>query len=362
MENINQEKQGDKETLKNISTVFISYNQDSGNDVADEIENKLKQIALVFRDKTSLSYWDSIGNFMKSIRKQDFIVFIVTDKYLKSTGCMLEVFEALKDEDWISKCMFVIKDDAKATYDSAKHADYYLFWKERESKLQEAINIISNPVLCKSVVKELEVVRHIQDCLSDFMDAIKDKLNPSLDDAINAIYNRVSQYSCDHEYKYMIEDKMFFKDESLECEISKLDEIDSLKYYNVRSTLEWITDLRKMGDIVSFDLESTLSIDDSKDRLDQYKVFEKALFAMQRVYKYELYIYEFLLSDVGIKMDLSMELGGVVNGFIDSIKELCDFYLDKDDTWNAVEKNNKIFSELYFGIETLKEELLEKMR
>lgn len=88
MENINQEKQGDKETLKNISTVFISYNQDSGNDVADEIENKLKQIALVFRDKISLSYWDSIGNFMKSIRKQDFIVFIVTDKYLKSTGCI----------------------------------------------------------------------------------------------------------------------------------------------------------------------------------------------------------------------------------------------------------------------------------
>ena len=52
----------------------------------------------------------------------------------------------------------------------------------------------------------------------------------------------------------------------------------------------------------------------------------------------------------------------MVNGFIDSIKELCDFYLDKDYTWNAVEKNNKIFSELYFGIETLKEELLEKMR
>ena len=66
------------EELQMKPTVFISYNWDSS-DLANEIENKIKPYADVKRDKTKIKPWGNITEFMKSIRKQDFAVLIITD-------------------------------------------------------------------------------------------------------------------------------------------------------------------------------------------------------------------------------------------------------------------------------------------
>lgn len=87
-----------KSVMKKKPTVFISYNQKSGDAIADQIQNRLASIAHIARDKTSIHDWGSIKDFMRSIRNQDLVVMIITAEYLESSGCMFEVVEAMKDD------------------------------------------------------------------------------------------------------------------------------------------------------------------------------------------------------------------------------------------------------------------------
>lgn len=97
---------------KERPTVFISYNQDSSREFVDSLQKQLQSCATVIRDKTSMKEWESFADFMKSIRKQDFVVLVITPEYLKSMACMYEVSELLKDEDWREKVMFAVIDSS----------------------------------------------------------------------------------------------------------------------------------------------------------------------------------------------------------------------------------------------------------
>lgn len=99
-------------------TVFISYNQKSGDAIADQIQNRLASIACIVRDKTSIPDWGSIKAFMKSIRSQDLVVMIITAEYLESFGCMFEVAEVMKDDSWNKHTMFVVSDGITDIYNS----------------------------------------------------------------------------------------------------------------------------------------------------------------------------------------------------------------------------------------------------
>ncbi len=69
-------------------TVFISCNQDSADALANQVENHLKSVEKVLRNKSSIAVWGSIIDFMKQILKQDMVVMLVTEKYLQSTGAL----------------------------------------------------------------------------------------------------------------------------------------------------------------------------------------------------------------------------------------------------------------------------------
>ncbi len=69
-------------------TVFISCNQDSADALANQVENHLKSVDKVLRNKSSIAVWGSIIDFMKQILKQDMVVMLVTEKYLQSTGAL----------------------------------------------------------------------------------------------------------------------------------------------------------------------------------------------------------------------------------------------------------------------------------
>lgn len=82
------------------ATIFLSYTH-ADSIIAEKIENALKVLGYdVKRDIRNVEKWEDMQEFMKSIRKQDYAVFLVSDKYLHSINCLYEIMQFMKDENF----------------------------------------------------------------------------------------------------------------------------------------------------------------------------------------------------------------------------------------------------------------------
>lgn len=177
----------------NKPTVFISYNWGSDK-IANELESNLSEFACVKRDKSSVDAWESLVQFMNSIREQDFAVLIISDKYLKSVNCMYEVMQLMKDNTWEQKVMFIVEDSACGIYNTEKQLDYIGYWENRGKELSESIKK-HDPAAIAEQSNELKKVNMIKLQIGEFMGKVKDVSNPDINLAVDAVVNRVNKLS-----------------------------------------------------------------------------------------------------------------------------------------------------------------------
>lgn len=170
-------------------TIFLSYNWGSDR-TADEVEKRLKSIADVLRDKSSIGPWGSLTKFMKGIRTTDLVVVIISDAYLKSVACLYEIMQLLKDDNWISHSMFLVEDSAKGLYKTVGQLEYVKYWASERDELEKALEGI-NPALVTSQADDLKKIQLIQLNINDFMKSVADRNNPDLTQAIEAVEKRV---------------------------------------------------------------------------------------------------------------------------------------------------------------------------
>lgn len=171
-----------------LPSVFISYNWDNDN-VASEVETALSGKAVVRRDKKDIPDWGSLSDFMKSIRKQDFAVLVISEPYLKSSACLFEVMQLMKDEDWNEKAMYVVLRGSNI-YNSLGRADYISYWAEHCKKLDATIT--SLPASATSELNlDLRKAVTIRDNIGEFLTKVADTSNPDPDKVIRAIISRV---------------------------------------------------------------------------------------------------------------------------------------------------------------------------
>lgn len=170
-------------------TVFISYNWGS-DAIADEVEKRLSSIAMVLRDKKSITPWGSISDFMKRIRETDLVVVIVSDEYLKSIACLYEIMQLLKEDDWISHSMFLVEKNATGIYKPQGQLKYVKYWEDERKILEDAL-VEFSPALVAAQAEDLKKIQEIQLKINDFMKCVADCNNPDLDKAMDAIEQRV---------------------------------------------------------------------------------------------------------------------------------------------------------------------------
>ena len=192
-----QSDQGLQNTKDNVSkpTVFISYNWGSDK-MADEVEKRLKPIAEVLRDKSSIRPWGSIKEFMNKIRDTDLVVVIISDAYLKSTACLYEIMQLLKNKKWISQAMFLVEDSAKGIYKPAKQLEYVRFWNTERDSLKNELEGM-DPSLVIYQAEELNKISLIQLNINEFMKSVADRNNPDIVQALDAIERRVKNNCLD---------------------------------------------------------------------------------------------------------------------------------------------------------------------
>ena len=130
--------------------VYISY---AGNDATDDytnsrdeivkkIGNLLEQKNLHAREyKRDVHYKDGLEDYMEDIAYADFIILLVSEKYLKSEYCMYEAVELINhNKRGLKEKIFpVVLQDAQI-FDTDKHIAYIDYWdklsRELENKLQ----------------------------------------------------------------------------------------------------------------------------------------------------------------------------------------------------------------------------------
>lgn len=178
------------EPKKDLPSVFVSYNHGSS-DFVDKIEKSLAGICNIKRDKNEIGDWGSISDFMKTIRKEDFAVLVITDKYLKSTACLFEVVQLMKDENWDKNTMYVVMEDAKAIYSVVEQLRYIKYWTSYCEELSDAIKVLPPETTYKQS-EELKKATTIKNEIGEFLNKVSDANNPSTDEVISRIKHRIN--------------------------------------------------------------------------------------------------------------------------------------------------------------------------
>lgn len=148
--------------------VFISYAWGGESEkVAEEIEARLTAQGIdLIRDKTDLGFKGLIREFMERIGQGNFVVLIISDKYLKSKNCMFELLEVAKKGEFHNRVFPVVLPDANI-YDSLVLIDYYHFWQQKISDLNAKIKTLSDLSDTRKVIEELDLYTDIRAAIDD---------------------------------------------------------------------------------------------------------------------------------------------------------------------------------------------------
>jgi hypothetical protein len=176
---------------KNIS-IFISYSSDDGK-VVDELDKKLQKYGYkIERDIRDLDYTQSIKEeFMKRIRKTDYSIIILSDRFLTSENCMREFFEFIKDDNYKDRIIPVILDSAKDIWGDNKGIEYTIFWKNKEINFKEQLERIDEESK-SGYIEELRYISMIKDSIGEVIKIFRDMKIFDIND--KNIAERISHY------------------------------------------------------------------------------------------------------------------------------------------------------------------------
>lgn len=184
-----------------IKKVFLSY---CHNDkcIADIIEENLnkqtKGQVLISRDIRDIEYKDDIEKFMQTIEQHDFAITIVSDKYLKSRGCMYEISELMRNRKYFDKLLFVVLSASdKIYYDSTAEIsditadiysinrfNYIKYWEAENEKINKLNSEITSIALKQGIVDEAKKIAIISQNIAEFLEKLNKSLGKSFDEML----------------------------------------------------------------------------------------------------------------------------------------------------------------------------------
>ena len=166
--------------MRKKRSVFISH---AGEEIklAERFKKSLEPYGYqVILDKDDLNFWDNINEFMKSIRKTDYVLLIVSDHYLHSEYCLHEVQELLKDDCKQKIFPVIIYESVKEeVFQDTYRAKIIKYWEEREDDLKEKIDEIKELQHKNGLIESYNKVLNYANIVDVFLKKISDMFLPS---------------------------------------------------------------------------------------------------------------------------------------------------------------------------------------
>ena len=122
--------------------IYISYAWGGESErLTDLVESVLrKKNYNVKRDRKDIHYKDNIDEFQRRLGRSSCIVVIISDSFLKSENCMLEMLYIEGHEDVWKRIFPIVLDDARGIYETEERPSYFNYWKEKADRFGNALN------------------------------------------------------------------------------------------------------------------------------------------------------------------------------------------------------------------------------
>jgi hypothetical protein len=179
--------------------VFVSYCHADMTKVR-KIEEDLGSAGVeLVCDERALGYTDDLESYMKKIRATNYALILVSDSFLRSTNCMFEVHEFLKDETHQDRVLPVILntyiDDGverkgAQIYTTDGAAEYVSYWQNREAVLREQLKGLDISNLAH-FARELSLIQSITKTVADFIFLLRRIKHVNFDDLLNREYRDI---------------------------------------------------------------------------------------------------------------------------------------------------------------------------
>jgi hypothetical protein len=148
--------------------VFISYAWGGESEiVANEVEEILRKNGIdLVRDKTDLGFKGLIKEFMQEIGQGNFVVLIISDKYLKSKNCMFELMEVERKGEFFDRIFPIVLPDADI-YDSLGILNYLKHWDQKIKALNASAKELDNLADTRKVQEDINLYTDIRGAIDD---------------------------------------------------------------------------------------------------------------------------------------------------------------------------------------------------
>tara|TARA_R110002050_G_C8905877_1_gene510455 strand:- start:86 stop:1753 length:1668 start_codon:yes stop_codon:yes gene_type:complete len=173
-------------------TIFISYSWKDF-EIANKIEKDLDRARVKVTRDLKMEYKDSISNFMKKITEDDYALLLISESYLKSSNCMYEVLELLKEQKFEKKILPIILPKTNI-FNPSGQLEIIKYWQEEIKKLNNKIKELDDLSNIEGITKDINHLNKIRASISDFISKIKDLNCKSFDELNENNYRHLLDY------------------------------------------------------------------------------------------------------------------------------------------------------------------------
>jgi hypothetical protein len=157
--------------------IFVSYAWKG------ESEQLVDQLCAAFaakgyqitRDKSAMTYKDSVKNFMERIGRGKFIIAVVGDKYMKSEYCMYEAYRMFQSPAFSERVFPIVLPDTDI-FSFRGQASYLKYWQQEYKALETEYKQIADsaPTMVAPLTERLRDIEATTRFINDFMAAVGD--------------------------------------------------------------------------------------------------------------------------------------------------------------------------------------------
>jgi predicted Rossmann-fold nucleotide-binding protein len=185
---------------KKMNEIYISYAwKDNKSELGSQREELVDKICAallskrynLIRDRNYLTLGKSIQNFMQEIGRGNYVIVVISDKYLRSEYCMFEAVKIMKHKGYEQKVFPVVLQDANV-YTKEGKSEYIKYWKQQKEKLKQLIGSERTSHEDSAMHDVAEKIIEISQKIDEFMFFISDRLSIDPSQNFNAFINQLT--------------------------------------------------------------------------------------------------------------------------------------------------------------------------
>jgi len=180
-----------------VDLCFVCAEQQTA--LVDQLETACQQRGInLMRDNKAIQYGDSIRAYMRALGAGDGVIVVLSDEYLKSYDCMLELL-SIKNNQQLRRRVFPVYLAGLVIDDPKVCCDYIDYWQAELTALKTRMSQ-SDSTQANNVLKILDHYEQIAHHVNDLIHRLSDMYTPSqeihlqtdFDALLNAVLQRLS--------------------------------------------------------------------------------------------------------------------------------------------------------------------------